>query len=48
MNQLNCCRDHALIIKLLIIKTVFYVIIRLIRNKNTARIMIEGQIFTQT
>jgi len=34
-------------IKLSIIKTVLYVIIRLIRNKYTARFMIESQIFTQ-
>jgi len=42
-HETNCCRDHALIIKLLIIKTVLYVVIRLVHNKYLIRFVIECQ-----
>ena len=44
IEQLIYFHDHALIIILIIITTVFYTIIRIIQNKQTARFILEGQI----
>jgi cytochrome c oxidase subunit 2 len=44
MEQLIYFHDHALIIILIIITTVFYTIIRIIQNKQTRRFLLEGQI----
>jgi len=44
IEQLNYFHDHALIIILTIITTVFYTIIRIIQNKQTRRFILEGQI----
>jgi cytochrome c oxidase subunit 2 len=44
MEQLIYFHDHALIIILIIITTVFYTIIRIIQNKQTRRFILEGQI----
>jgi len=44
IEQLIYFHDHALIIILIIITTVFYTIIRIIQNKRTAPFILEGQI----
>jgi len=44
IEQLIYFYDHALIIILIIITTVFYTIIRIIQNKQTRRFILEGQI----
>ena len=44
IEQLIYFHDHALIIILIIITTVFYTIIRIIQNKQTRRFILEGQI----
>ena len=44
IEQLNFFHDHALIIILIIITTVFYTKIRIIQNKQTSRFFLEGQI----
>ena len=44
IEQLIYFHDHALIIMLIIITTVFYTIIRIIQNKQTRRFILEGQI----
>jgi heme/copper-type cytochrome/quinol oxidase subunit 2 len=44
IEQLIFFHDHALIITLIIITTVFYTIIRIIQNKQTRRFILEGQI----
>lgn len=44
IEQLIYFHDHALIIILIIITTVFYTIIRIILNKQTRRFILEGQI----
>nr|QXT44650.1 cytochrome c oxidase subunit 2 [Grigiotermes hageni] len=43
MEQLIYFHDHALMIMLMIITTVFYTMISIIRNKQTSRFMLEGQ-----
>ena len=43
IEQLIYFHDHALIIILIIITTVFYTIIRIIQNKQTRRFILEGQ-----
>nr|QXT44598.1 cytochrome c oxidase subunit 2 [Ruptitermes nr. cangua G16-174] len=43
MEQLIYFHDHALMIMLLIITTVFYTMISIIQNKQTSRFMLEGQ-----
>ena len=43
MEQLIFFHDHALIIILTIITTVFYTIIRIIQNKQTRQFILEGQ-----
>jgi cytochrome c oxidase subunit 2 len=43
IEQLIYFHDHALIIILIIIITVFYTIIRIIQNKQTRRFILEGQ-----
>jgi heme/copper-type cytochrome/quinol oxidase subunit 2 len=44
IEQLIFFHDHALIIILIIITTVFYTMIRIIQNKQTRRFILEGQI----
>ena len=44
IEQLIFLHDHALIIILIIIITVFYTIIRIIKNKQSSRFILEGQI----
>jgi len=44
IEQLIYFHDHALIIILIIITAVFYTIIRIIKNKQTRRFILEGQI----
>nr|YP_009351679.1 cytochrome c oxidase subunit II [Ruptitermes arboreus]AQP30381.1 cytochrome c oxidase subunit 2 [Ruptitermes arboreus]ATE51039.1 cytochrome oxidase subunit II [Ruptitermes arboreus] len=43
MEQLIYFHDHALMIMLMIITTVFYTMISIIQNKQTSRFMLEGQ-----
>nr|WQM47352.1 cytochrome c oxidase subunit 2 [Forficulitermes planifrons] len=43
MEQLIFFHDHALMIMLMIITTVFYTMISIIRNKQTSRFILEGQ-----
>nr|URH16725.1 cytochrome c oxidase subunit II [Dentispicotermes sp. n. 2 SH-2021a] len=43
MEQLIFFHDHALMIMLMIITTVFYTMISIIRNKQTSRFLLEGQ-----
>nr|YP_009351224.1 cytochrome c oxidase subunit II [Lophotermes septentrionalis]AQP28906.1 cytochrome c oxidase subunit 2 [Lophotermes septentrionalis] len=43
MEQLIYFHDHALMIMLMIITTVFYTMISIIRNKQTSRFILEGQ-----
>nr|QXT44117.1 cytochrome c oxidase subunit 2 [Heimitermes laticeps]QXT44156.1 cytochrome c oxidase subunit 2 [Heimitermes laticeps] len=43
MEQLIFFHDHALMIMLMIITTVFYTMISIIQNKQTSRFMLEGQ-----
>nr|AQP29034.1 cytochrome c oxidase subunit 2 [Cubitermes nr. fulvus BDIT069] len=43
MEQLIYFHDHALMIMLMIITTVFYTMISIIQNKQTARFILEGQ-----
>nr|WNL53824.1 cytochrome c oxidase subunit II [Quasitermes incisus] len=43
MEQLIYFHDHALMIMLMIITTVFYTMISIIKNKQTSRFMLEGQ-----
>nr|AQP28997.1 cytochrome c oxidase subunit 2 [Procapritermes sp. A TB-2017] len=43
MEQLIYFHDHALMIMLMIITTVFYTLISIIQNKQTSRFMLEGQ-----
>nr|YP_009350106.1 cytochrome c oxidase subunit II [Ephelotermes melachoma]AQP26371.1 cytochrome c oxidase subunit 2 [Ephelotermes melachoma] len=43
MEQLIYFHDHALMIMLMIITTVFYTMIMIIQNKQTSRFMLEGQ-----
>nr|YP_009351302.1 cytochrome c oxidase subunit II [Rubeotermes jheringi]AQP29212.1 cytochrome c oxidase subunit 2 [Rubeotermes jheringi] len=43
MEQLIYFHDHALMIMLMIITTVFYSMISIIQNKQTSRFMLEGQ-----
>nr|AIY61765.1 cytochrome c oxidase subunit 2 [Duplidentitermes sp. TB-2014] len=43
MEQLIFFHDHALMIMLMIITTVFYSMISIIQNKQTSRFMLEGQ-----
>nr|YP_009351471.1 cytochrome c oxidase subunit II [Amitermes obeuntis]AQP29669.1 cytochrome c oxidase subunit 2 [Amitermes obeuntis]QZK22392.1 cytochrome c oxidase subunit II [Amitermes obeuntis] len=43
MEQLIFFHDHALMIMLMIITTVFYTMISIIRNKQTTRFILEGQ-----
>jgi len=44
IEQLILFHDHALIIILIIITTVFYAIMRVAQNKQTRRFILEGQI----
>nr|QOE88746.1 cytochrome c oxidase subunit II [Euhamitermes sp. Ehx436] len=43
MEQLIYFHDHALMIMLMIITTVFYTMVSIIQNKQTSRFMLEGQ-----
>nr|WHM51604.1 cytochrome c oxidase subunit II [Termitinae sp.] len=43
MEQLIYFHDHALMIMLMIITTVFYTMISIIKNKQTSRFILEGQ-----
>nr|YP_009351406.1 cytochrome c oxidase subunit II [Procapritermes martyni]AQP29516.1 cytochrome c oxidase subunit 2 [Procapritermes martyni] len=43
MEQLIYFHDHALMIMLMIITTVFYMLISIIQNKQTSRFILEGQ-----
>nr|YP_009351744.1 cytochrome c oxidase subunit II [Noditermes cristifrons]AQP30535.1 cytochrome c oxidase subunit 2 [Noditermes cristifrons] len=43
MEQLIYFHDHALMIMLMIITTVFYTMISIIQNKQTSRFLLEGQ-----
>nr|QXT43961.1 cytochrome c oxidase subunit 2 [Adaiphrotermes sp. BDIT11-4-3f1]QXT44676.1 cytochrome c oxidase subunit 2 [Adaiphrotermes sp. KE15-174] len=43
MEQLIYFHDHALMIMLMILTTVFYTMISIIQNKQTSRFMLEGQ-----
>nr|QXT44689.1 cytochrome c oxidase subunit 2 [Hydrecotermes kawaii] len=43
MEQLIYFHDHALMIMLMIITTVFYTLISIMQNKQTSRFMLEGQ-----
>nr|AQP26940.1 cytochrome c oxidase subunit 2 [Procapritermes sp. 1 TB-2017] len=43
MEQLIYFHDHALMIMLMIITTVFYTLISIIQNKQTSRFILEGQ-----
>nr|ABE98623.1 cytochrome oxidase subunit II [Rhadinotermes coarctus] len=43
MEQLIFFHDHALMIMLMIITTVFYIMISIIQNKQTSRFILEGQ-----
>nr|AQP28107.1 cytochrome c oxidase subunit 2 [Amitermes sp. 5 TB-2017] len=43
MEQLIFFHDHALMIMLMIITTVFYTMIKIIQNKQTTRFILEGQ-----
>nr|YP_009350483.1 cytochrome c oxidase subunit II [Orientotermes emersoni]AQP27181.1 cytochrome c oxidase subunit 2 [Orientotermes emersoni] len=43
MEQLIFFHDHVLMIMLMIITTVFYTMIMIIQNKQTSRLMLEGQ-----
>nr|QXT44221.1 cytochrome c oxidase subunit 2 [Adaiphrotermes sp. CIVT232]QXT44234.1 cytochrome c oxidase subunit 2 [Adaiphrotermes sp. CIVT267] len=43
MEQLIYFHDHALMIMLMILTTVFYTMVSIIQNKQTSRFMLEGQ-----